>query len=140
HASRGADFDYVGAIFDDLADLVLHAFHAVGSAIGFSMVLIGQQIVVTMAASDAQGGAAGIHARAGNHAFIDGVAQSNVGVAVGAHIAYRGKSRFQRSLGILGPNQRLFRNGDAQFLIAENRIGGQVRVSINQAWQKRGIG
>ncbi len=32
HAAGGANLDQVGAVLDDLADFVLHAFHAVGHA------------------------------------------------------------------------------------------------------------
>ena len=34
HAAGGANLDQVGAVLDDLADFVLHAFHAVGHSFG----------------------------------------------------------------------------------------------------------
>src|SRR5260370_29822733 len=40
---------------------------------------------------------------------------------------------------MLSADQGLFRNGDAQFLVAEVRIRGQMRVSIDQTRQQRGV-
>src|SRR5947199_10847349 len=87
HAAGGADLDDVSAVFDDLADFVLHAFNAVGSAIAFGVILVRQQVVVAMAAGDAERRPAGVNTRAGQHTFVDGITQGNVCIPVGAYIA-----------------------------------------------------
>src|SRR6185312_4862348 len=134
HASGGADLNQVGAIFDDLAHLVLHGFHAVGYAIVLAVVVVGQQVVVAVAAGDAEGRTADQHAGAGHVAGVDGVTQGYVGVARGPHVAHGGETRFQRDAGIAGAHERRTGHRNAQRRVAEVvGIHGEVGVRVNQA-------
>ena len=64
------------------ADFVLHAFHAVGHAFRGVVEFEGQKVLVAMSAGNAERRTAHQHARAGNIAGVDGVAQSNVAIAI----------------------------------------------------------
>ena len=55
HAAGGADFDQVGALLDDLARLVLGRFDAIGHTLAVNVRFKRQQIVVAVAARNAQG-------------------------------------------------------------------------------------
>ena len=140
HAAGGANLDHISAVFNDLADFVLHAFHAVRRAIGFGVPFVRQQVLVAVASGDRERRAAGVDTRARNHAFIDGVAQRDIGIAAGAYIAHRGESGFQRDARILGADERFFGNRDSQLLVAKVRIESEMRVGINQSGQQRSVG
>jgi hypothetical protein len=73
----------------------LHAFHSIGHATPNVVVFEGQQVFVAMAAGDAERRAAHQHMRTGHIAGVDGVAQSDVAVTLGTHVAHRGKASFQ---------------------------------------------
>ena len=103
-AAGGADLDDVSAVLDDLAHLVLHVFDAVSDADLGGMPLVGQQVVVAMSAGNAQRRTAGVDARTGHVARIDGVAQGDVSEFGGTDVADRGEARQQGDAGILGPD------------------------------------
>ena len=71
HAAGGADLDEVGAVLDVLAHLVLHGGDAVGHAVAHRVIADGQQVVVAVAAGDADERAADLHVRPGNLAGVD---------------------------------------------------------------------
>src|SRR5580658_7122126 len=83
HSAGGADLDQIGTVLDVLADLVLHGRNPVGHSVSRSVILVGQQIVVAVAASDAERWPAYQHPRSGYVAGVDGVAQSDVAVSFG---------------------------------------------------------
>ena len=93
--------------------------------------------VVAVAAGDAQRRARGCDARAGEVAVVDGVAQADVGVAVGADVAHGGKAGFQRQARVLGAAQGARGTEIAPDGIARVfRVAGQVGVRIDQPWQQ----
>ena len=63
HAAGGADLDEVGAVLDVLAHLVLHGGDAVGHAVAHGVIADGQQILIAVAAGDADERAADQHVR-----------------------------------------------------------------------------
>ena len=105
HAAGGANLDQVGAVLDGLADLVLHAFDAVGHAVGGDVIFEGQQVVVAVPAGDAERRAAHQHARAGNIAGVDGIAQGDVAVALGTDVAHGGEAGLESETRIARANQ-----------------------------------
>jgi hypothetical protein len=115
-----------------------HFIHAVGHAQGHSVVLRRMHGVVAVAAGDAQGGTRCDDARPRNVAGIDGVAQGDVGVRIGAHVTRRGESGLEHQARVLGARQcrARRRNGDAG-VARVFRIARQVRVRIDQARQQR---
>ncbi len=136
HAARGAYLDDIGAVLDDLADLMLHRLDAVGHSIRLGVVLKRKQIIVAMTARDAESRTAGIHARTGYQAFVDGVTQRDIREAARADIAHGGEARLQGNAGVLGADQRLFGNGNPQLLVSEFRIMSKVRMGVDQARQQ----
>ena len=73
-----------------------------------------EEILVAVAAGDAERGTGSEHPRAGDVAGVDGVAKGDVGIAVGADVANGGESGFERDAGIARADQRLARIGCVQ--------------------------
>jgi hypothetical protein len=80
HAAGGAHLDQIGAVLDVLAHVLLHGGDAVGDAFGGGMVFGRQEVVVAVAAGDAERRSAHLHVRTRNVARVDVVAQSYIGV------------------------------------------------------------
>src|SRR6185312_371639 len=139
NTARGANLDQIGAVFDDLAHLVLNLLDAVGNAIGGRVILERQEVVVTMSAGNAQGRAADQHAWTRHISRIDGIAQSNVRVSVGGYIANGGEAGIQRHPRIASANERFAWNRDRERLISELRIEREMGVGINHSRHYRGI-
>ena len=134
HAAGGADFDQVGPVLDVLPYHVLHRGNAVGHAVRRHVVLDRQQVLIAVAAGDAQRGPAHQHVRTGNLSGVDGVAQVHIGKAAGAHVAHGGDAGHQRGAGVDDAVDGFFRVGRGELPVGiEVRIPGQVRVHINQA-------
>src|SRR6202044_1000779 len=121
--------------FDVLAYLVLHGRNPVGHSVSGGVIVEGQQIVVTVAARDAQRWPAHQHSWSGDVAGVDRVAQSDVAVSFGPHVAYGSETRFQSYPGILGPGERRTHDGNSEFLVPESGFVGEVRVRVDQAGQ-----
>src|SRR5436305_235993 len=85
----------IKGLLDVPAQLVLYAFDAFGCAFSFGVIFVRQKIVIAVAAGNAERRTAGIHARPRYHAFADGVAQSNICITAGPHIADRSEARLQ---------------------------------------------
>ncbi len=116
----------------DSGDTIRHA-------VAHRVVLKRQQIVVTVAAGDAQGWPAHQHARTRHIARVDCVAQGYVAVSGGAHVAHRCESGLQGNSRILRPQQSFARQGDRQALIPELGVGGKVSVGVNESGQNGGV-
>ena len=99
----------------------------------------GQHVVVAVSAGDAERRAADEHARAGDVAGVDRVAQGHVGEAVGADVADGGESGEQSEAGVFRADQGLARDGNGQRIVAKARFHGQVRVRVDQAGQDGGV-
>ena len=97
------------------------------------MIFEWQQVVVAVSAGDAEGGPLTSMRGPGNLAGVDGVAQSNVGVAAGADVADGGESGFDSDLGILCAGKRFRRDGDAELFVSELGIAGDVGVHVDQS-------
>jgi len=78
-AACAAELDDGGAVFDVLADFGAHAPWAVCDAAGGDVIFGGQEVVVAMAAGDADAGAGDEHAWADDLAAVDGVTQGDIG-------------------------------------------------------------
>jgi|SRR6516165_988397 len=93
-----------------------------------------------MATRDAQGHATHEHARAGNLALVDGVAQSNVRESPSTKVSDGREAGQQRTLRTRGSSQRLPRFADAQNLVAEAaRPECEMHMGIDQSGQDAGI-
>src|SRR5271167_664478 len=104
HSAGGADLDQIGAVLNVLAHLVLNGGDSVSHSISYSVILVGQQIIVAVPAGDAERRTAHQHSGPGHIAGVDGVAQGDVAVSIRAYVAYGGKSGFERSASVLGAN------------------------------------
>ncbi len=107
HAAGSANFDQVRTVLDDLAGLVLDGFNAIGHAFILNMPLKRQQIVVAVATRDTQRRAADQHARSGDVAGINRIAQGNVRKPARPHVADGRKTGFERDAGIARSVQSL---------------------------------
>src|SRR5690349_23298368 len=54
HATGSANLDQVRSILNDLADLVLHAFHAIRDAVSLMMEFIRKEVVIAVSTGDAE--------------------------------------------------------------------------------------
>jgi hypothetical protein len=99
------------------------------------VIFVGQQIVVAVAAGDAERWPAHEHSRSGDVAGVDGVAQGNVAISFGAHVSHGSETRLQGHPRVLGPDEGRARHGNSEFLVSELGLVGEVRVRINQAGQ-----
>src|SRR5690242_18658977 len=79
YATRSTDLNDVGAVLYGLADLVLDGLDAIGHTEGLVVVLRSEKVFVAVPPRDTERGARGTHARAGNIAGLDGIAQGNIG-------------------------------------------------------------
>src|SRR5258707_5331582 len=140
NAAGSADFDDVGAVFDDFANFGASGPRAVGDAFCHMVILRGQKIVVTMAAGDSERRARDEHARTRNFASVDSVANCDVGVASCAHIADGGEAGQEREASVLGTGYGAARNRDAEACVAAmGRVTGDVSVDVNQAGKAGGL-
>jgi hypothetical protein len=105
------------------------------------MEVVRQQVVVAVAALDADGVAGHAHARTRQLAVVDGVAQGDVAEAAGADVAHGGEAGFQRHPGRMRAVHGGADVGHAQRLVAVLvRVAGQVGVGVDQARQHGGAG
>src|ERR1700722_1923230 len=95
HSAGRADLDQIGTVLDVLADLVLHGRNPVGHSVPRSVILVGQQIVVAVAARDAERWPAYQHSRSGYVAGVDCGAQSAAAIAFAPSVAHGGETRPQ---------------------------------------------
>src|SRR5260370_5307171 len=86
-AAGCSDLDEVSTVFNVFADLMLDGGNAVGYCLTVYVVLVGEKVLVHVAAGDAESGARGLYVRAGDVAGVDLVAEGYVGVVVGAYVA-----------------------------------------------------
>ncbi len=98
HAAGSHIFDVVGTVFD----LRAHGAAAFGDAVthigaGFGEDVVAEAVAVTVTAGGRDGTAGGENARPHDDALIDGVAQGEDGITVGADIAHGGKAGAQRT-------------------------------------------
>jgi hypothetical protein len=137
HAAGGAYLDDVGAVLDVAARDLERFIHAIGHAERGDLVFGRVHGVVAVAAGDAEWRAGGEDARAGHVAVVDGVAQADVGVVVGADVADGGEAGAQRGQRILGADQRHARHrlGDQAVAGVFGRAG-DVGVGVDQAGQQ----
>ena len=140
HAAGGADLDQVRAVFDVLAHHVLHRGDAVGHAVTGDVEGLRQQVVVHVAAGDAERRTADLHVRSFDEPFVDGVAQIDIGKAIGSHIAHGGDPRFERDLRIACADQRALGNRGGELVVGvEVRVVGEMGVDIDNAGEQRGV-
>ena len=71
-----------------------------------------------MSSGNSQGWSGDLHARANHVAIVDGIAQSHVGVALGAHISDCRKAGQQRQSGVLCTDESGAGSGDSQRFVA----------------------
>ena len=94
------------------------------------------------------GGADGVHAdqhaRSRNDAFVDGVAQADVEIVLGADVTHGGEAGHERDARVDGGIDGLFRDGELQAL--EHRFGvvlavlhGEVRVGVDESGKQCGV-
>ena len=119
---------------------MLDGFDAIGHTFVLYVPLKRQQILVAVAARNAQGRAADQHARSGNVAGIDGIAQGDVSEAAGAHVANGRKPGFERDPGIARSSKGLARHGNRQARIAKVGSERDVGVRVDQSRQHGGVG
>ena len=133
-AAGGSDLDEVGAVLDVFADLMLDGGDAVGYALAVDVVLVGEKVLVHVAAGDAERGAGDLHVRAGDVAGVDLVAESDVGVVVGADVADGGEAGFERDLGVFDADDGLFGGSHREFEVGVEVVGhGEVGVDVDEA-------
>ena len=136
HAAGGADLDEIGAVLDILAHLLLHGGDAVGDAFRGGMELEGKEVVVAMAAGDAQRRSANLHVRAGDIAVVDVIAEGDIGVSGCADIADAGEAGFEGDLGEAHTVESLAHGiGGEAGVGVEIVAEGEVGVDVDQAGQ-----
>jgi len=87
-------------------------------------------------ASDAEWRAGDEHARTLDFPSVDAIANGNIRKAACPDIANSSEPSVERDAGVLHAGDGFARSGNAQTLIAIGaRIGGDVRVHVNQAWK-----
>ena len=149
HAAGGAGLDHVGAVFDVVAHgqagLVRAVDDAVGDA-GFAAEDVGREAGggVAVPAGGADGVDGDQHARAGNLAGGDGVAQADIDEIARSHIADRREAGHQGAAHDIDGIQRALRDvflEGVQFLDAVVALVwvGEVRVRIDEAGQEGGV-
>src|SRR5256885_861325 len=140
NAAGSADFDNVGAVFDDFANFGARGPRAVGDAFCHVVIFRGQKIVVTMATGDSERRARDEHARTRNFASVDSVTNCDVGVASCAHIADGGEASHEGEASVLGTGYGAARNRYAEACVATmGRVTGDVSVDVNQAGKAGGF-
>ena len=139
--SGRANLDDVGSVLDDVAHFGAGSPGTIGNAEFFVVIFIGKQIVVAVAAGDAERRARGAHARAFDVAIVDGVAESDVGETSCADVADGGKTGAQSQAGIFDAGDGFARNGDAEACVTVGGgIGGEMCVDVNKAGETGGGG
>src|SRR5579864_663748 len=98
---------------------MLDSGNAVGRSITGGVILERKHIVIAVAAGDAEGWSAHQHARSGNVACIDSVAQSHIAEAASAHVPHCGEASQQGEPRILGSGEGLSWNRVRQLLVAK---------------------
>src|ERR1035437_495742 len=148
-AAGGAGLDDVGAVLDvvahGLAGLVRATDDAVGDA-GFAAEDVRGEAGggVAMPAGGAEGVDGDQHARAGNLAGVDGVAQADIDVIAGPHVAHGGEAGHQGAAHDIDGIERALRNvllEGVQFLYAVVALVGvsEVGVRVDQAGEQGGV-
>src|SRR5262249_23927684 len=132
-AAARADLDEVGAVLDHLADLRPRFPGAVGDTALTKMKLGREEVVVAVAARDAQRGSGNEEPRTRHLAGIDRVAQRDVGKLGGGDVAHGGKSSPQRSVRVGSAVESLARSGNTEPLVAQVlRNEGEMVVNVDQ--------
>ncbi len=133
-AAGGCDLDEVGTVLDVFADLMLDGRDAVGYALAVDVVLVGEKVLVHVAAGDSERGAGDLHVRAGDVAGVDLVAEGDVGEVVGADVADGGEAGFEGDLGVFDSDDGLFGGRHGEFEVGIEVVGhGEVRVHVDEA-------
>ena len=78
HAAGRADLDEVGPVLDVLANLLLHLRNAIRHAVCRYVIFERQQILIAVAAGNAQRGTAHLHVWPGKHARFDVISQRDI--------------------------------------------------------------
>ena len=118
------------------AHALLDGGDAVGDAFGGGVVFGGQEVIVAMAAGDAQRRPAHLHVRTRNVAGVDIVAQGDIGIAGCADVAHAGESGLQRDLGEAHAVERLAHGVGREARVRIEIVAeGEVRMHVDQARQ-----
>jgi hypothetical protein len=96
-----------------------------------------QQVLVTVSSGDAEGWSAHLHVRAFDESFVDRVAQVDVSVAVGSHVADGGESGFECDLRVARSDEGALGDARRKLMIGiKVGVHREVCMDVDEAGQQ----
>ena len=141
HAARREQLDPVGAVLDVLAHLLTDLIGPVGERlVALDVDVLGQLVVVAVTAGRRERLDRDQHARPGNAARRDRIAQRDVGEIAAAEVAHRRESGEQRLARVRHALDRGARRGLLEILVRRLLLAArEVHVGVDEPRQQRHV-